>query len=76
MLIEDRSEDSVRFEGSKKFIEKVMIIQAGKELTVRSKSFKDQKKKRIIYIPVCLLQNMGRNAAAKIISYNICINRF
>ena len=71
MLIEDPSEDSVRIEGSKKFIEKVMIIQAGKELTVRSKSFKDQKKKGIIYIPVRLLQNMEINAAAKVISYNI-----
>jgi hypothetical protein len=35
MLIEVPSEDSIRIEGSKKFIEKVMIIQAGKELTVR-----------------------------------------
>ena len=71
MLIEDPSEDSIRIEGSKKFIEKVMIIQAGKELTVRSKSFKDQKKKGIICIPVRLLQNMEINAAAKVISYNI-----
>ena len=71
MLIEVPSEDSVRIEGSKKFIEKVMIIQAGKELTARSKSFKDQKKKGIIYIPVRLLQNMEINAAAKVISYNI-----
>ena len=71
MLIEVSSEDSVRIEGSKKFIEKVMIIQAGKELTVRSKSFTDQKKKGIIYIPVRLLQNMEIRAAAKVISYNI-----
>jgi hypothetical protein len=71
MLIEDPSEDSVRIEGSKKFIEKVMIIQAGKQLTVRSKSFKDQKKKGIIYIPVRFLQNMEISAAAKVISYNI-----
>jgi Putative auto-transporter adhesin, head GIN domain len=71
MLIEVPSEDSVRIEGSKKFIEKVMIIQAGKELTVRSKSFKDQKKKGIIYIPVRLLQNIEISAAAKVISYNI-----
>jgi len=71
MLIEVPSEDSVRIEGSKKFIEKVMIIQAGKELTVRSKSFTDQKKKGIIYIPVRLLQNMEISAAAKVISYNI-----
>src|SRR5678809_1368689 len=71
ILIEDPSEDSIRIEGSKKFIEKVMIIQAGKELTVRSKSFKDQKKKGIIYIPVRLLQNMEISAAAKVISYNI-----
>jgi len=48
-----------------------MIIQAGKELTVRSKSFKDQKKKGIIYIPVRLLQNIEISAAAKVISYNI-----
>ncbi len=71
MLIEVPSEDSVRIEGSKKFIEKVMIIQAGKELTVRSKSFKDQKKKGVIYIPVLLLQNMEISAAAKVISHNI-----
>jgi len=71
ILIEDPSEDSIRIEGSKKFIEKVMIIQAGKELTVRSKSFKDQKKKGIIYIPVRLLQNIEISAAAKVISYNI-----
>jgi len=71
MLIEVPSEDSVRIEGSKKFIEKVMVIQAGKELTVRSKSFKDQKKKGVIYIPVRFLQNMEISAAAKVISYNI-----
>ena len=71
MLIEVPSEDSVRIEGSKKFIEKVMIIQAGKELTVRSKSFKDQKKKGIIYIPVRLLQNMEIGADAKVTSYNV-----
>ena len=70
MLIEVPSEDSVRIEGSKKFIEKIMIIQAGKELTVRTKTFKDQKKKGIIYIPVRLLQNMEISAAAKVISYN------
>ena len=71
MLIEDPSEDSIRIEGSKKFIEKVLIIQAGKELTVRSKSFKDQKKKGIIYIPVRLLQNMEISADAKVTSYNV-----
>jgi len=71
MLIEDPSEDSIRIEGSKKFIEKVLIIQAGKELTVRSKSFKDQKKKGIIYIPVRLLQNMEIGADAKVTSYNV-----
>ena len=71
MLIEDPSEGSVRIEGSKKFIEKVMIIQAGKDLTVRSKSFTDLKRKGIIYIPVRLLQNMEINAAAKVISYNV-----
>jgi hypothetical protein len=65
ILIEDPSEDSIRIEGSKKFIEKVMIIQAGKELTVRSKSFKDQKKKGIIYIPVRLLQNIGNKCSSK-----------
>ena len=71
MLIEAPSDDSIRIEGSKKFIEKVMIIQAGNELIVRSKSFTDQKKKGIIYITVRLLQNMEINAAAKVISYNI-----
>jgi hypothetical protein len=71
MLIEDSLEDSVRIEGNKKFIEKVIIIQAGKELIVRSKSFKDLKRKGIICIPVRLLQNIEINAAAKVISYNI-----
>ena len=71
MLIEVPSDDSIRVEGSKKFIEKVMMIQAGKELTVRSKSFTDQKKKGIVYIPVRLLQSMEITAAAKVISYNI-----
>jgi len=71
MLIEGPSEDSIRIEGSKKFIEKVMIIQAGKELTVRSKKFKDQKKKGTVYIPVRLLQNMEISADAKVTSYNV-----
>lgn len=71
MLIEAPPEDSVRIEGSKKFIEKIMIIQAGNELIVRSKSFTEQKKKGIIYIPVRLLQNMEISAAAKVVSYNI-----
>jgi|SRR5215203_5231797 len=70
MLIEDPSENCVRIEGSKKFIEKVMVIQAGKELIVRSKSFKDQKRKGIVLIPVRLLQNIEISAAAKVISYN------
>jgi hypothetical protein len=70
MLIEDPSEDSVRIEGSKKLIEKVMIIQAGKELIVRSKSVLDLKRKGIIYIPVRLLQNIEINSSAKVISYN------
>lgn len=71
MLIEAPPEDSIRIEGSKKFIEKIMIIQAGNELIVRSKSFTEQKKKGIIYIPVRLLQNMEISAAAKVVSYNI-----
>lgn len=70
MLIEDLSEDSVRIEGNQKFIERTMIIQAGNELIVRSKSFKDMKKKGIVYIPVRLLQHMEINADAKVISYN------
>lgn len=74
MLIEDPSEDSVRIEGSKKFIEKIMIIQAGKELIVRSKSFKDLKRKGIIYIPVRSLQNMEINAAAKVTSFNTLLS--
>lgn len=71
MLIEAPPEDSIRIKGSKKFIEKIMIIQAGNELIVRSKSFTEQKKKGIIYIPVRLLQNMEISAAAKVVSYNI-----
>lgn len=74
MLIEDPSEDSVRIEGSKKFIEKIMIIQAGKELIVRSKSFKDLKRKGIIYIPVRSLQNMEINGAAKVTSFNTLLS--
>jgi len=70
MLIENASDDSVRIEGSQKFTEKIMIIQNGNELIVRSKNFKDLKKKGIIYIPVRLLQIMEINAAAKVISYN------
>jgi hypothetical protein len=64
MLIEDPSEDSIRIEGSKKFIEKVLIIQAGKELTVRSKSFKDQKKKGIIY-PCSVITKYGNRCRRK-----------
>jgi len=71
VLTEDPSEDSVRIEGSKKFNEKVMGIQGGKRRRVRAKTFKDQKKKGIIYIPVRLLQNIEISAAAKVISYTI-----
>lgn len=70
MLIEDDTEDTARIEGSEKFIEKVIILQAHKELVVRTKSFKDLKKSGIVYIPVHSLQSVEINADAKVISYN------
>lgn len=70
MLIEDAAEDSARIEGSQEFIEKVMILQADKELVVRTKSFKDVKEKGIVYIPVKSLENIEINADAKVVSYN------
>lgn len=74
MLTDVPSEDSIRIEGSKKFIEKVRIIQAGRELTVRSKSLTDLARKGIIYIPVGLLQNIEIHAAAKPISFDILLS--
>lgn len=70
MLIEDAPEDSVRIEGSQEFIDKMMILQADKELVVRTKSFKDVKAKGIVYIPVNALENIEVNADAKVVSYN------
>jgi hypothetical protein len=71
MLIENANEDSVRIEGTQKFIDKIMIIEAGNELIVRAKSFKDLKKKGIVYIPVNSLKSIEINAAASVVSYNI-----
>ena len=70
MLIENDAEDSARISGDEKFIEKVMLLQNGDELIVRTKSLKDLKRKGIIYIPVHHLQNLEINADAKVISYN------
>ena len=70
MLIEDAPEDSVRIEGSQEFIDKIMILQADKELVVRTRSFKDVKEQGIVYIPVNSLENIEINADAKVISYN------
>ena len=70
MLIEDAPEDSVRIEGGQEFIDKIMILQADKELIVRTRSFKDVKEKGIVYIPVNSLESIDINADAKVISYN------
>ncbi len=70
MLIENDSADSARICGDEKFVEKVMLLQADKELIVRAKSVKDLKRRGIIYIPVHCLQNLEVNADAKVISYN------
>lgn len=70
MLIEDAPEDSARIEGSQEFIDKIMILQADKELVVRTKSFKDLKQKGIVYIPVNSLENIEVNADAKVVSCN------
>ena len=59
--------DTARIEGSKKFLETVMILQAGDELIVRAKSFKDLKKEGTIYLPVHNLEYLEVNADAKII---------
>lgn len=70
MLIEDEQLDSIRIEGTKKFVEKVMILQADRQLIVRARSFKDLKKKGMVYIPVHALKTIEINAAAKVISFN------
>lgn len=70
MLIQDAHEDSIRIEGSQEFIDKIMILQADKELIVRMRSFKDVKEKGIVYIPVNSLENIEINADAKVVSYN------
>ena len=70
MLIESAPEDSVRIEGSQEFIDKIMILQADKELIVRTRSFKDVKEKGIVYIPVNSLENIEIHADANVISYN------
>jgi hypothetical protein len=70
ILIEDAPEDSVRIEGSQEFIDKIIILQADKELVVRTKSFKDVKEQGSVYIPVNALENIEVNADAKVVSYN------
>jgi hypothetical protein len=74
MLIEDATEDSLRVEGNKKFIEKIIVIATGRELIVRSKSIRDQKKDGVVYIPVHSLKDMEINADAKVISYNTLLS--
>lgn len=69
VLFENDKIDTARIEGSKKFLETAMIIQAGEELIIRSKSFKDLKKEGTIYLPVHDLQYLEVNADAKVISY-------
>ena len=71
VLVESDKIDTARIEGSKKFLETVMIIQAGEELIVRAKSFKDLKKEGTIYLPVHKLQYLEVNADAKVISYTV-----
>jgi hypothetical protein len=70
MLIEDAPEDSVRIEGGQEFIDKIMVLQADKELVVRTRSFKDVKEKGIVYIPVHSLEYMEINSDAKVVSCN------
>lgn len=69
VLVENGKPDSVRIEGSKKFIETVLVLQSEDQLIIRSKSFKDLKKEGTIYIPVHDLQYLEVNADAKIVSY-------
>ena len=69
VLIEDEKMDTARVEGTKKFLETVMIIQAGKDLIVRAKSFKDLKKEGTVYIPVHNLKDIEVYSNAKIISF-------
>jgi hypothetical protein len=69
VLVENDKIDSARIEGSKKFLETVMILQSGEELIIRAKSFKDLKKEGTIYVPVHNLQYLEVNSDAKIISY-------
>jgi hypothetical protein len=69
VLVETDKADTARIEGSKKFLETVMIIQAGEELIIRAKSFKDLKKEGTIYLLVHDLRYLEVNADAKVISY-------
>ena len=71
VLVESDIVDTVRIEGSKNFLESIMILQSGEELIVRSKSFRDMKKDGTIYIPVRDLKHLEVNSDAKIISYTI-----
>jgi len=70
VLIENEKFDSARIEGSKKFLETVMILQSGEDLIIRAKSFKDLKKEGTIYVPVHDLRSLEVNSDAKVISYN------
>ena len=70
VLFESNSIDTARIEGSEKFLENVFIIQAGDELIVNAKTFKDLKKEGAVYIPVHALQYIEIYADAKIISYS------
>jgi hypothetical protein len=70
ILLEGGPDDSIRIEGSDEFIKKIMILQADKELVVRTKSFKEVRHKGIVYIPVNSLENIEINADANVVSNN------
>ncbi len=74
VLVESAKTDTARTEGSKKFVESIVILQSGEDLIVRSKSFKDQKKEGTIYIPVHNLRYLEINSDATIISYTAILS--
>lgn len=70
MLIEDEEDKTARIEGSGKFVERVLIIQNGKELIIRTTTLQDQKKKGVIYIPVHMLSRLDVQASAAVMTMN------
>lgn len=69
VLVESEKVDTVHLEGNKKFLESVIVLQAGDQVVIRAKSFKDLKKEGTVYIPVQGLRHLEVNAEAKILSY-------